>query len=200
MQFGSPHRSRLIRRARGVSPIIATILLVAITVVLAAVLYVLVSGLSHGTTSVPLGSELVAGPATPAVGTAATNAFCESGHYCYSVAVDEAGHGIPIDNLAFRVLESTGAVHVVSKNYAMISIVNEKNAVLAYSQVKKNTGFTVSDWEKYESGASGTTSLTSLEVIWIQFGNTASSPFGTGMTLEILGTGSYSGSVNVALP
>lgn len=36
-------------RERGVSPIIATILLVAITVVLAAVLYVLVSGLtSHG--------------------------------------------------------------------------------------------------------------------------------------------------------
>lgn len=39
-------------RERGVSPIIATILLVAITVVLAAVLYVLVSGLtSHGTST-----------------------------------------------------------------------------------------------------------------------------------------------------
>jgi len=34
-------------RKRGVSPIIATILLVAITVVLAAVLYVLISGLTH---------------------------------------------------------------------------------------------------------------------------------------------------------
>ncbi len=40
-------------RARGVSPIIATILLVAITVVLAAVLYVLVSGLTHSGASVP---------------------------------------------------------------------------------------------------------------------------------------------------
>jgi flagellin-like protein len=38
---------------RGVSPIIATILLVAITVVLAAVLYVLVSGLTKSGASVP---------------------------------------------------------------------------------------------------------------------------------------------------
>ena len=45
------------RSKRGVSPIIATILLVAITVVLAAVLYVLVSGyLSHSTgTSIAIG-------------------------------------------------------------------------------------------------------------------------------------------------
>ena len=42
-----------LRRKRGVSPIIATILLVAITVVLAAVLYVLVSGLTSHGASVP---------------------------------------------------------------------------------------------------------------------------------------------------
>ena len=41
------------RGKRGVSPIIATILLVAITVVLAAVLYVLVSGLTKSGASVP---------------------------------------------------------------------------------------------------------------------------------------------------
>jgi flagellin-like protein len=40
-------------RKRGVSPIIATILLVAITVVLAAVLYVLVSGLTKTGTTTP---------------------------------------------------------------------------------------------------------------------------------------------------
>jgi flagellin-like protein len=38
---------------RGVSPIIATILLVAITVVLAAVLYILISGLTGGSSSKP---------------------------------------------------------------------------------------------------------------------------------------------------
>ena len=46
-------RVRRRRNGRGVSPIIATILLVAITVVLAAVLYVLVSGLTRTGVSTP---------------------------------------------------------------------------------------------------------------------------------------------------
>jgi len=46
------HRWRK-NRKRGVSPIIATILLVAITVVLAAVLYVLIAGLTHTGASTP---------------------------------------------------------------------------------------------------------------------------------------------------
>lgn len=44
----SVNANRLSRKKRGVSPIIATILLVAITVVLAAVLYILVTGLIGG--------------------------------------------------------------------------------------------------------------------------------------------------------
>ena len=50
-------------RKRAVSPIIATILLVAITVVLAAVLYVLISGLTHGPGNAPIGSAFAAGNA-----------------------------------------------------------------------------------------------------------------------------------------
>jgi len=58
-------------RKRGVSPIIATILLVAITVVLAAVLYVLISGLTKTGASTPyslgMGISGTSGPAgTPA--------------------------------------------------------------------------------------------------------------------------------------
>ncbi len=60
------------KRQRGVSPIIATILLVAITVVLAAVLYVLISGLTHSGTSTPytisMGTPSWSGTA-PAYGT-----------------------------------------------------------------------------------------------------------------------------------
>jgi flagellin-like protein len=50
-KLGARQRGR--GRKRAVSPIIATILLVAITVVLAAVLYVLISGLTSGGGSVP---------------------------------------------------------------------------------------------------------------------------------------------------
>jgi flagellin-like protein len=53
MQQLNPLRARIRARRRGVSPIIATILLVAITVVLAAVLYVLISGLTHTGASTP---------------------------------------------------------------------------------------------------------------------------------------------------
>ena len=51
--FGENTRGWRKNRQRGVSPIIATILLVAITVVLAAVLYVLVSGLTRTGASTP---------------------------------------------------------------------------------------------------------------------------------------------------
>ena len=54
-------------RKRAVSPIIATILLVAITVVLAAVLYVLISGLTHGPGNTPIGSAFTAGNAVSSV-------------------------------------------------------------------------------------------------------------------------------------
>ncbi len=58
------------RGKRGVSPIIATILLVAITVVLAAVLYVLISGLTGGGTSTPYSLQMSnEGQSTPAAGT-----------------------------------------------------------------------------------------------------------------------------------
>ncbi|MGC8656610.1 MAG: archaellin/type IV pilin N-terminal domain-containing protein, partial [Thermoplasmata archaeon] len=39
---------KIYRKKKGVSPVIATILMVAITVVLAGVLYVMVMGLMHG--------------------------------------------------------------------------------------------------------------------------------------------------------
>jgi flagellin-like protein len=52
--FGRASQKWRKNRNRGVSPIIATILLVAITVVLAAVLYVLISGLTGSTAAAPI--------------------------------------------------------------------------------------------------------------------------------------------------
>jgi flagellin-like protein len=58
------------RKKRGVSPIIATILLVAITVVLAAVLYVLISGLTGSSASTPYSLQMSSPtPNSPAAGT-----------------------------------------------------------------------------------------------------------------------------------
>lgn len=193
------------RRFRGqrtaVSPIIATILLVAIAVVLAAVTYVLVTHEVHGVGAVPLGYEFYAGPASPGtVGTAATNAFCAKSHYCYSIPIDEAGGDLDLSDVNFKVLEATGSPHVVSKNFAQLSIVNLKNSVIALTKISKNVAFVVTQWQTFGAGVSGSTPLSDQQMIWLQFGNTAQSPFGQGDMLEVLGVGSFTGSLEVALP
>jgi flagellin-like protein len=195
---------RTFRRRRGrsgVSPIIAMILLVAIVVVLAAVLYVLVGGLVHTNASaVPLGTAFYAGPAGKFIGTTASKSYCEANHYCYSVPIDEVGKGLVIGNLNFRVLESTGAIHVVAANYAMIAIVDSTSAVIASTEVSKKASFVVTDWTTYSKGQSANTLVTDTQVIWVQFGSTSTSPFGEGMTLQVLGANGYSGSVSISLP
>lgn len=90
------------RRSRGVSPIIATILLVAMTVVLAAVLYVLLSGLANNTAQkTPIGTTLVLG--TP-------SGVNVSGQNWYNVSVQAAGHGLTWGELAFQVVAADGTI------------------------------------------------------------------------------------------
>src|SRR5271154_7597489 len=93
------------RRAhkRGVSPIIATILLVAITVVLAAVLYILISGLTKGPGTTPLGTSLALGaPNEAQKGAGATT------NNWYNFTVQSAGGGIILNNIQFQVVTATG--------------------------------------------------------------------------------------------
>src|SRR5579863_4961439 len=98
---GSNYRKRTWRQARkrGVSPIIATILLVAITVVLAAVLYILISGLTKGPGTTPLGTAFAFGPGNNITGPAATG--CTATHACYSLEVGSAGSGLQTNGLTF---------------------------------------------------------------------------------------------------
>jgi len=106
--FGKSERSWRKARKRAVSPIIATILLVAITVVLAAVLYVLISGLTHGTGSAPLGTNFSWGQPFNASGTTPTG--CASAAlYCYSIEIAGAGGGVSTSNFQLALRNSFGA-------------------------------------------------------------------------------------------
>ncbi len=94
--FGQRERSWRKSRKRGVSPIIATILLVAITVVLAAVLYVLIAGLTHGPGSTPLGTAF--GWGSPTNATSALSSTCTAANgigitakYCYTIQIEPSG-------------------------------------------------------------------------------------------------------------
>jgi len=105
--FGKNARSWRKARKRAVSPIIATILLVAITVVLAAVLYVLISGLTHGTGSAPLGTNF--GWGTPINDTGVTTLGCAATtFYCYGIEINVGG-GLTVSNFILSLKNPTGS-------------------------------------------------------------------------------------------
>ncbi|HTP55329.1 MAG TPA: archaellin/type IV pilin N-terminal domain-containing protein [Thermoplasmata archaeon] len=188
------------RSCRGVSPILATILLVAIALVLAAVLYVLVAGFAHSTGPTSIVTALGAGPASDIVGSSQTNAFCQKAHYCYSVPIFLAGHGVTLGDVALSVLTVDGTIRTVGQNYAQLAIVDSTNGVVASAKLSKNAPFEISGWQKFAHGGSAGAPLSTSETLWVQFGNTHSSPFGQGLTLQIAGTGSFSGTVTIYLP
>jgi flagellin-like protein len=96
-------RARTWRKGRGraVSPIIATILLVAITVVLAAVLYILISGLTKGPGNTPLGSAFGFGKVSE--GQAGTT-------FWYNVSIASASSGLTWNSIQFQVKTTGGGV------------------------------------------------------------------------------------------
>ena len=102
---------------RGVSPIIATILLVAITVVLAAVLYILISGLTKGPGNTPLGTSLALGtPSEAQKGAGATT------NNWYNFTVQSAGGGIILNNIQFQVVTATGSIVTPGGSWTMSAL------------------------------------------------------------------------------
>jgi flagellin-like protein len=92
-------------RRRGVSPIIATILLVAITVVLAAVLYVLVSGYLGSTGSKPTTVGMVGGISATKPCTAGTL-------YHESISITSTSGSVTTNTLGLKVVPTAGGLNV----------------------------------------------------------------------------------------
>ncbi len=187
--FGKRERSWRKAHKRGVSPIIATILLVAITVVLAAVLYVLISGLTKGPGSTPIGSAFGFGTAVQTTSTVA----CATGHVCYSVGIASASSSVTTATVSFSV-QASG----VGTAFTSVALVGLTGSVLACfvgsssSWVGPNTGAT----------ACGTAALTSPVSIsstqtLVLDGGTSSL---AGDALIAAGTGSLQGTTSVTLP
>jgi archaeal type IV pilus assembly protein PilA len=174
---------------RGVSPIIATILLVAITVVLAAVLYVLISGLTKGPGNAPLGSAFAFGPASNvsvASGTAPTG--CTAAKECYSLEVSSATSGLNPASMTFSARTATGGTLSISG--WTITLVSAAGT----SQVT---------WSGAGTCVSGTgscsTAMSAGETLVFSTGAALASL--NGDTLVAVGTGSFSGEVtSAALP
>lgn len=104
-------RRRFRRKEHGVSDIVASILLVAIGVVLAAVMYVLILGVTHGPSSAPLGahftwgtpvnSSSMSGPVPGCGATGTAHAFC--------YAIEIASSDVSASNVVLSLSSATGS-------------------------------------------------------------------------------------------
>ena len=177
---GNMNRNWRKKRNRGVSPIIATILLVAITVVLAAVLYILISGLTKGPGNTPIGTALaVAPPKEASKGAGATT------NNWYNFSVQSAGGGLVMNNLNFQVQTSSAGIVPPTASWTMNILGISGTVVATYTM-------TTGAW------ASGSTvTLTSGMTISL---NAVGATGQSGNNLVISGSGSYAGSITVAIP
>jgi flagellin-like protein len=160
-----------------VSPIIATILLVAITVVLAAVLYVLISGLTTGPGNAPLGSHFGWGaPQNTTTGTSPLN---------YTVEIASAS-GVSLSEITLGLRSATGGSLALATYVTTMSLFSAQGQKLA----------------SYSTASGAATAIGSFNGVLsagmtIVISATATSPSHglLGMTLVAIGGGSYSGTV-----
>ncbi|HEY6238498.1 MAG TPA: archaellin/type IV pilin N-terminal domain-containing protein [Thermoplasmata archaeon] len=168
---------------RGVSPIIATILLVAITVVLAAVLYILISGLTKGPGNTPLGTSLAVQSPTEAQPSAASLHF-------YNFSIQSAGGGLLLNNLNFQVLTPSGAIVVTTAAGWALNVLGITGSVVGtYAITTAAPAWTLG----------GTIAASSQQTIALTTPAAAANNL-SGDTLIIVGVGTFSGSIAVSIP
>src|SRR5271170_3521302 len=176
--------SRSWRKAprRGVSPIIATILLVAMGVVLAALLYVLVSGLAHGPGSTTLGAAFAAGHPTgstcsagssQAIGSTPIMGGCKAGDFIYTLTVESST--VTFGSVLFEVKTASGLVFGGGGGTSSFAVLDISSHVAAISVTGSSEAMAAS-WQGYglTSSApvySGTTSLSNTFTIVIDQGS-----------------------------
>ena len=194
------------RRRRAVSDIVAVILLVAITVVLAAVSYVLATSLAHGPGSTPIGSAFTAGNPTtsntigsiPVGGadtcTAASTTLAAaivSGDWTYTLTVESST--VTFGSVLFQVKTSVGTVApIVGTGFY---VVNVAGGIAACSLTAASGGLSMGGSVQFvypaAQGLTSSSSLTNVYTIVIDMGTTQ--PTGLGYAFDAVGQGSFSG-------
>jgi flagellin-like protein len=154
---------------KAVSPIIATILLIAITVVLAATLYTVLGGFTSGLSN--------SGSAT--LSASFTNSTSGTSTYSYSIAVSSSSNGgISVTSLEIKVtntngsftsaiLDSSGAGKIVNSNSATIYTVATSG--LSAGKVIAGTTISIASINQYGPNSISQVSIidtSSNSVIW----------------------------------
>ena len=170
------------KNKRGVSPIIATILLVAITVVIAAVLYVLVSGYLKGTGSAPLTINLQS-LANGKCSTSTANSPVQgcsppvapvTNNYYLSFSSVSASNGMTTNDFAFKIVSPGG------------STVGYTSCVLVWNNIIENTYTPTGTGAGWASSAVPVNASDNMVFI------TTASLIGSGDNIQAVGLGSAS--------
>jgi len=177
---------------RGVSDMVATILIVMVTVVLAAVLYILIAGLSHSAGAAPLGSAFTWGAPVNATGVP-TYGCAATTHYCYRVDIAWTAGSFQMSSLGLS-LSTPMATPVgwptsVAAPGGTVKLVSSISAMAVANYWVSN-----GSWQPI-SGFGGTIGSGFSIVI---YGGGAAESSGQGLSgLELVGVGSsgYSGTV-----
>ena len=183
------------RRSHGVSDIVATILIVAITVVLAAVLYLLVTSLTKSSASDPLGSAFTWGAPTNATGVP-TLGCAGLSHYCYLVQVAYTGTGLAVTSLTLGVNTANGLPAAwptsVSAAGGKVLLINPSTSTVAANYWPSN-----STWQLIPP-YSGTLTAGFLVVIYCGGAAEGAGQGLSGLAIVAVGTNGYGGTVTAA--
>jgi flagellin-like protein len=198
-------------RSRGVSEIVATILLVAIGVVLAAVLYVLVTNLTGGPSSSPIGSGFAAGnpvlqgdagsgaSTTCSAATTTLAGALGAGHWMYRLDVESST--VAFGHILLQVRSANGAFDAANVGFF---VVDGNGLVLACAgssgtPTQGSMSSTLSFVYPADAGATSATAVSSAYQLVLDMGST--SPASQGFTFDVVGQGPYSGTTApVTLP
>ena len=198
-------RWRKAKGKRGVSPIIATILLVAITVVLAAVLYILVSGYIGGTGSKPL-SFSPSGSTPSTAGTSTSTSYYDTLSVSASSGLTTAEFGLKITGVTGSVIAAYSGTLPTSCTAGSIFSEATQNSTTGncpaagvthawYAVLVDSSGNIVAT---YSSGAwSATVTVSNSDTLVLV--NNGGQLAGSGDTLSAFGVGGSSVSGSVTL-
>ncbi len=197
--WGVNARSWRKARKRAVSPIIATILLVAITVVLAAVLYVLISGLTHGPGNTPIGSAFAIGAPISGTCTAlqVTAKVCETaGDQIFTFSIEQST--ITLGSVEFEVKGPSGTALAAGGFAGGFAIQTITGVSVAQYSVATTVALAMTGtWTVFGAGYSTSTPIATTMSFVVDSGTTPAlwTP-GQGNTVIGLGIGSYSGTTS----
>jgi hypothetical protein len=186
MSWKSPRR--ILRRSRrGVDVNVATVLLVAITVVLAAVLFVLAEGYLGSTNTHPsLGASLALSSPVFAQGLTSAIAPCSAAS-CnfYNMTVQSATSGLQLHDLVFELISGNGTIFVPTGGL---------DALNASGTVVGQYAFSSESW------VSGGTVAGQSHLTFALYTSGPTPRILSGDTLRVIGVAAYSGSISIHLP